>query len=169
LSEVVDLIAREAYPTLLELDLKDRIAWPSPRVEELARLLEPVKDRVTFGGGAYWNLRSLHQVDPDLRLGFTPSDSFDWSSTTDPGAQLLSLVPGVKDIHVRVNSAIRVCQDGVVDLAEVLHSRGMLLDVWTLNAGQPHWRERLRGALELGADVITTATPRALSEAAAEV
>src|ERR1700716_1394191 len=39
LSEVADAIAREPYPTLLELDLKDWKPWPWPRVEELARLL----------------------------------------------------------------------------------------------------------------------------------
>src|SRR5262249_29837269 len=59
LSEVVEMIAAEQFPTILELDLKDWKPWPWPRVEELARLLQPVKDRITFGGGADWNLRRL--------------------------------------------------------------------------------------------------------------
>jgi len=58
--------------------LKDWQPWPWPRVEELARVLEPVKDRITFGGGADWNLRRLYHVDPTLPMGFTISDYLDW-------------------------------------------------------------------------------------------
>ena len=53
LSEVVDTIVDEPYPTLLELDVKDWRPWPWARVEELARILQPIKARVTFGGGAF--------------------------------------------------------------------------------------------------------------------
>jgi hypothetical protein len=41
----------------------------------------------------------------------------------------------------------------------------MRLDVWTLNAGTPDWRGRLERALALGADVITSGTPRELARA----
>jgi glycerophosphoryl diester phosphodiesterase len=78
LSEVVEMIAAEPFPTILELDLKDWKPWPWPRVEELARLLQPVKDRITFGGGADWNLRRLLHVDTTLPMGFTITNYLDW-------------------------------------------------------------------------------------------
>jgi glycerophosphoryl diester phosphodiesterase len=78
LSEVVDLLRAQASPTVLELDAKDEDPWPYSRVEELARLVEPVRDRVIFGGCADWNLRRLVQVDPRIRVGFTPTLYLDW-------------------------------------------------------------------------------------------
>jgi glycerophosphoryl diester phosphodiesterase len=80
LSEVVDLLREEASPTVLELDAKDEEPWPYSRVEELVRLVEPVRDQVIFGGCADWNLRRLVQVDPRIRVGFTPSFYLDWVS-----------------------------------------------------------------------------------------
>jgi glycerophosphoryl diester phosphodiesterase len=78
LSEVVELLRTQASPTVLELDVKDVEPWPWPRVEELARLVEPVRDQVIFGGGADWNLRRLVQVDSHIRVGFTPTYYLDW-------------------------------------------------------------------------------------------
>jgi glycerophosphoryl diester phosphodiesterase len=198
LSQVVDAIAREPYPTLLELDLKDQRPWPWRRVEELAGLLEPVKDRITFGGGADWNLRRLHEVDSGLAMGFTITDYLDWlppevstgvrnaygyldahprgSQRLGPTREYLrerlgaivSLVPTARDIHVRLYAAMQMVRDGLTDLTDLLHARGMLLDVWTLNAGAPGWRERLAAAVAMGADVITTETPRELSRVYSE-
>ena len=200
LSEVAATIAGEAYPTLLELDLKDWKPWPWARVEELARILDPVKDRITFGGGADWNLRRLHDVNPDLRLGFTVTGELDWVPETQrpdrlPGVRgaygyldahplarqrlsstrdylrdrlggIVRLVPGARDIHVRLLAIEQMARDGLPDLADLLHEQGMLLDVWTLNAGTPDWQTRLERALRLGADVITSETPRELARAA---
>jgi glycerophosphoryl diester phosphodiesterase len=200
LSEVVATIAAEPYPTLLELDLKDLKPWPWPRVEELATLLQPIRERVTFGGGADWNLRRLHQVDPLLRMGFTISNYLDWLPADReigalPGVRgaygyldahplgrarlgptsdylrdrlgaIVRLVPDTRDVHIRLLAVERMHADGLTDLADWLHNQGMLLDVWTLNAGTPGWQERLTGALAAGADVITTETPRELADAA---
>jgi glycerophosphoryl diester phosphodiesterase len=196
LSEVVELIAAEPYPTILELDLKDWEPWPWPRVEELARLLQPVKERITFGGVADWNLRRLLHVDPSLPMGFTITQYLDWVPETHkpdplPGVRgaygyldahplarqrigptvdylrdrlsaVLRLVPGTRDVHIRLLAIERMVEDGLVDVADLLHAEGMLLDVWTLNAGTSEWRVRLDRALELGADVITSSTPREL-------
>jgi glycerophosphoryl diester phosphodiesterase len=201
LSEVVDAIATEPFPTLLELDLKDWKPWPWPRVEALARLLQPVRDRITFGGGADWNLRRLAHVDPSLRMGFTLTDYLDWvpdGHTPDPlpglrGAYgyldahplarerlsstadylrdrvggLVRLVPGTRDIHIRLLAVERMLDDGFLDLANLLHTQGMLLDVWTLNAGTSEWQARLARALAAGADVVTSNTPRELARAVA--
>ncbi|HET6319980.1 MAG TPA: hypothetical protein VFG86_26280, partial [Chloroflexota bacterium] len=199
LSELVSAIAAEKYPTILELDLKDWQPWPWPRVEELARLLEPVKDRITFGGVADWNLRRLAHVDPSLSLGFTITQYLDWvpeGSKPDaiPGVRgaygyldahplarsvygptadylrdrlsgLLRLVPGTRDLHVRLLAVERMLSDGFDDLADLVHDSGAALDVWTLNAGTPNWRARLDRAVAFGADVITSGTPRELARA----
>jgi glycerophosphoryl diester phosphodiesterase len=199
LSELVDAIADEPFPTLLELDLKDWKPWPWPRVEELARLLQPVKQRITFGGTADWNLRRLHHVDPSLPMGFTITHELDWVPPTAkpdslPGVRgaygyfdahplarerysptvdylrdrlggILRLVPHVRDLHVRLFTVERMLDDGLHDLAELVHGAGTLLDVWTLNAETPAWRERLDRALAAGADVVTSSTPRQLARA----
>jgi glycerophosphoryl diester phosphodiesterase len=197
LSEVVEAIAAEPYPTALELDLKDWKPWPWPRVEELARMLQPVKDRITFGGVADWNLRRLHHVDPTLAMGFTITHYLDWVPETHhadplPGVRgaygyldahplarerlgptadylrdrltaLVRLVPGTRDVHIRLFAVERMVEDGLADLADLVHALGMHLDVWTLNAGTPDWRGRLHRALSLGADVVTSGTPRELA------
>lgn len=85
LSEVVALIGAQAYPTLLELDLKDMEPLPWPRVEELARIVAPVKDRIIFGSEADWNLRRLLHVDPSLPVGFNPSIYLDWAPERPEG------------------------------------------------------------------------------------
>ena len=170
LSEVAQAIASEPYPTLLELDLKDEVTWPWPRVEELARILRPVKDRVTFGGGADWNLRRLQTVDRTMPMGFTISEERLKSTPGDLRDRLeamLELVPNARDIHIRLEFARRMAEDGLADLADLLRRHGMVLDVWTLNAGTPGWRDRLHWALEAGADVITSETPRELARAVA--
>lgn len=199
LSEVVDAIANENYPTLLELDLKDWRPWEWRRVEELARLVEPVKDRIIFGGGADWNLRRLLHVDRSMPVGFTPMDYLDWvpdDHALDPfpgvrGAYgyldahplarkrltptvdylrdrlggVLRLVPGAREVHVRLSAAERMAQEGLSDLADLVHVHGMLLDVWTLNADTHGWQGQLECAREIRADVITTETPHALARA----
>lgn len=78
-SEVAAAIAGMPFPTLLELDLKDNEPLPWARVEALARLVEPVKDRIVFGAEADWNLRRLLHVDPTIPVGFNPAFYLDWS------------------------------------------------------------------------------------------
>lgn len=202
LSEVVAAVVEEPFPTVLELDLKDWKPWPWPRVEELAAMLQPIKSRITFGGGADWNLRRLRHIDPTMPMGFTITDYLDWLPENQkigalPGVRgaygyldahplartrlepttdylrdridaILRLVPGARDIHIRLLAVERMLQDGLTDLADLLHTQGMVLDVWTLNAGTPDWQARLHQALAAGADVITTETPRELAQAALE-
>jgi glycerophosphoryl diester phosphodiesterase len=200
LSQVVDAVATEPFPTLLELDLKDWYPWPWPRIEELARMVQSVKDRITFGGGADWNLRRLHRVDSSLPMGFTITEYLDW---VPPNAELeplpgvwgaygyldahplsrqrtgpthdylrdrlgaiLRLVPRAREIHIRLCAAEHMVQDGLRNLAAMLHEERMLLDVWTLDADTPNWQTRLARALAMGADVVTTNTPRELARAA---
>ena len=198
-SEVVALIRAQPFPTLMELDLKELRPMPWPRVEELARLVEPVKDRVIFGGQADWNLRRLLHIDPTLPVGFDPAIYLDWLPTearaeneglprgaygyldahplarqrytpvadylADRFGGILRLVPGAREAHLRLAAFERMLDDGVADAASLFHRHGILLDVWTLDADTPRWRERLARTLAAGVDMITTNTARALSAA----
>jgi hypothetical protein len=56
------------------------------------------------------------------------------------------LVPGAREAHVRLAAFERMLDDGVTDAADLFHRHGTLLDIWTLNAGTPYWRERLARA-----------------------
>lgn len=199
LSEVVEDIAASAGSLLLELDIKDWEPWPWPRVEELARILQPVAQRVTFGGEADWNLRRLQRVDHRFRFGFTPTAYLDWRPAGETDAlpplrrgaygyrddhplalarlepvadylatrldTLVRLVPGTRDLHLRLRTLERMIDDGFTDVINVLHAAGVSVDVWTLDAGTPDWEHRLARALDAGVDTVTTNTPAALASA----
>jgi glycerophosphoryl diester phosphodiesterase len=60
----------------------------------------------------------------------------------------------------------RILDDGVADIAEIFHSLGIKLDVWTLDAGTARWRERLARIAAAGVDIVTTNTALALARAA---
>jgi glycerophosphoryl diester phosphodiesterase len=202
LTDVVELLARYDAPVVLELDLKDDPPWPRERAEELVRLVAPVREKITVGGPVGQNLRALRELDPDLRLGFSPQYELDWTpgERDEPlprrrGAygyfddhpladrrtastaeylrsrvtDLLGLVPGIAEMHVRIEAFERMLDDGFADLADVLHRADALLDLWTLDAGTPDWRQRLARAVEGGADMITTNTPRVIASALREI
>lgn len=200
LSDVVDLIGAQSTTTLIELDLKELEPMPWRRVEELVRLVKPVKDRVIFGGIADWNLRRLLRVEPTLQVGFNPAAYFDWAPAgsdkesdhlprgaygyldahplarkqTGPVADyledrlggILRLVPNAREAHLRLSAFEQMLDDGVDSAVQLFHRHGLALDVWTLDAGTPRWRERLARAIAAGVDIITTNTPRALAAAA---
>lgn len=73
-------------------------------------------------------------------------------------------MPGASEIHVRLGLFERVIAAGVRDVATIFHQAGLLVDVWTLDAGTACWRQRLARAVDAGVDVVTTNTPRALAE-----
>src|SRR4051794_11191303 len=95
LSDIVALLQEMPAPTLLELDEKDVEPWPWPRVEELARLIEPVKDRVVVGSAADWNLRRLLRVDPTAPVGLDPMFYLDVAREWDD----LDEMPGVRGAY----------------------------------------------------------------------
>lgn len=201
-SEVVALIRDLPSPTLMELDLVTFQPLPWARAEELARLIEPVKDRIVLNGYD-WNMRRLVEVDAALPVAFDIFPYLDWVPAGDPeeaemelprGAYgyfdahplarerltpvadylldrlggIVRLVPGAREAHVRLATFERMLDDGVANVADIFHRHGLLLDVWTLNADTPRWRERLVRVLAAGVDAVTTDTPRALSAAGRE-
>jgi hypothetical protein len=164
---------------------------PLPRLRELAALVEPVQQRVVFNNVGDWNLRRLLRISPGLRMGCDPAGSIDVEDSELPlGAYgyhdahplarerytptadylsdrmggILRLVPGCEEVHLRLSTFERMLADGF-DVVEMVHEHGMLLDVWTLDAGTHNWHERLRRAVAAGVDMVTTNTPRVLAQA----
>jgi glycerophosphoryl diester phosphodiesterase len=185
-------------PTLLMLDAKDEAPWPPALAERIARLIEPVRERVFVGSPADWNLRRLRAADPDVAIAFDPQYYLDRKGNRSalPGAAgaygyhdahplafrrtvpvaeylrerlegLCRLVPGIRELHLHLALFEEMLDDGI-DVCAVVHEAGAAVDVWTLDAGTPRWRERLAGALRAGVDIVTTNTPRELSAAARE-
>jgi len=76
------------------------------------------------------------------------------------------LVPGTRELHLRVSFFERMLDDGVSDAAALIRASGPAVDVWTLDAGTPRWEERFRRLLDAGVDVVTTNTAPALAAAA---
>jgi glycerophosphoryl diester phosphodiesterase len=199
LSEVVALIQHSPAPTVLELDLLTFQPMPWVRIEELVRLVEPVKDRVVLNGYD-WNVRRLMEVDRTVPVSYDPAAYLDWVPEGDPeeaelglprGAYgyldahplarerllpvadylavrleaIARLVPGAREAHVRLATFERMLNDGAADAAGLFHRQGTRLDVWTLNAETPQWRERLARMVDAGVDMISSDTPRVLSTA----
>lgn len=186
-------------PTLLMLDAKDNEPWSAAQVELLTRTIEPVRDRIFVGSPADWNLRRLRTVDPALTVAFDPQYYLTWSDhdeivpgrrgaygyqdahplalrRTVPAAEylrerfdtLVRLVPGARELHLRLTFFEHMQDDGF-DVVGLLHDAGVLVDVWTLDAGTPAWQQRLAGAVAAGVDIVTTNTPRELAAALADV
>lgn len=72
LSQAISLVRR--YPRLqeLQLDLKPHAPLTNAVLTTLLRLTAPVKKRVRVSSVADWSVRRLHELDPDLALGFDP-------------------------------------------------------------------------------------------------
>jgi glycerophosphoryl diester phosphodiesterase len=180
-------------PTMLMLDAKDEAPWPGHVVKQIATLIAPVRERIFVGTPADWNLRRLREADPDVALAFDPQYYLDHKSSRSPlpGAgsaygyhdahplayrrtvpadeylrerleALVRLVPRIRELHVNLALFEEMLADGV-DVTAVVHQAGVLVDVWTLDAGTPSWRERLDRALAAGVDIVTTNTPRELA------
>ena len=198
--DVVAMIAATPAPTLIELDMQDMEPLPWPRVEELARLAQPAKDRLVFNG-TDWNLRRLLTVDPGLLMSIDPAPYLDWvpegmesqeqvmflprcaygyldrhplasrrltgvaDYLADRLGGILRLVPGARDVHLRLEAFEHMLDDGVSQSADLIHRSGMALDVWTLDAGTPGWEARLARVVAAGVDCVTTNTPRELAKA----
>lgn len=197
LSDVLAVVRDSSGATLLEIDAKDLVPWPTAAAERLARLVDPVRGRVVVTSPADWNLRRLLRVDPTLPIGFDPQLHLDWtrdreSHSPPRGAygyldahplsrrralrpadylrerleEVVRMVPGVREVHLRLAFFERMLRDGLDDAVAVLHGAGVLADVWTLDAGTPRWRERLARVIDAGVDIVTTNTPHELAAAA---
>lgn len=166
LSELVELIRREPFPTRLELDVKDEQAWPWDRVEEVVGLLGPVHDRVLVAGTAGETLRRVAAADHGLAIGFNPQHHLRQLAPgrmSDWLRHLRSLVPTARQLHLSLRDVNRLRKEGTEDIGAICRAHGWTLDAWTLNYGTSHWAARLDRLLEVGPDVITTDTAMQLA------
>jgi glycerophosphoryl diester phosphodiesterase len=194
-SEAIALLAAHEFPKRVEIDLKDFEPYTWPQAEALAGAVQAIKGRIHFSCPADWNLRRLLAVDPDLGVSLNPHSYIDTEDDPDarlpmgaygyrdahPLARqrvsntseylrdrlggIMRLVPGVGEAHVRLAMFERMLDDGVADAADIFHELGMKVDVWTLDADTPRWRERLARVVDAGVDIVTTNTARALAAA----
>jgi len=195
-SEASELIAANEFPRRIEIDLKDLAPYTRPQAEALVRAVHPIKERAHFSTPADWNLRRLLAVDPTVLVSLNPHCYIDTEpdddtrlpagaygyrdahplarqrlSTTaeylrDRFGGIMRLVPGPVEAHLRVGMLERILDDGVADVADIFHSLGIKLDVWTLDADTPRWRERFARIIAAGVDIVTTNTAPALAQAA---
>ena len=84
LSEVVALFATSPATSQLQLDFKDAYPFDNDEpFERLARLVAPLGNRVIVSSIADWQLHRLHQLRPEIRLGFDPQLYLDWRNAND--------------------------------------------------------------------------------------
>lgn len=197
-AEAVDLIAAHDYPRRIELDLKDLTPYPRRQAEALARIVQPISARAHFSTPADWNLRRILAVDPTLLVSLNPHSYIDTKdeselklplgaygyrdahplakrrlTTTEEYVRdrlsgIMRLVPGVAEAHLRIEMFERMLDDDA-EAAEIFRDLGIKVDVWTLDADTPRWRERFARVVAGGADIVTTNTAPALGAAAREL
>jgi glycerophosphoryl diester phosphodiesterase len=189
LSELVEAVRGEPYPTRIEIDIKDERPWPADRVDEILTRLAPIRERVTLAGCNDETLRRLAAADGSLSTGFNPALHLDWLplrrrrelvGTAGPdgwlnrtGAQglrarlavLRSLVPAAQELHLRLEAFERLARESATNPVDELHAYGLGVDVWTLDAGMDRWQERMHAAVAAGVDMITTTSAPALARA----
>jgi glycerophosphoryl diester phosphodiesterase len=189
LTELVEAVRGESYPTRIEIDIKDELPWPSQRVDEIVGLLAPIRERVTLAGCNDETLRRIAAMDRRLSIGFNPAFHLDWvpvhrrselAGTAGPdgwlnrtGARSLparlealrALVPAAEELHLRLEALERMTFEGHTDPIGQLHANGWTVDVWTLDEGMTRWQARMLSAVAAGVDMITTTSAPILARA----
>lgn len=164
LRDIVALVSAVPGPTIVELRLVSTAPLTWARTEELALLVAPAARRIVVTGEADWNLRRLRAVAPDLRVGFAPGLYLgrDPDRLAPRLVDAIRLVPGAREVHLRLETFEAMLDEGVIDAA-LIHRLGMRVSVGTVDTTTARWQDRLERAVEAGADMIATATPRALA------
>jgi hypothetical protein len=164
LRDIVALVTAVPGPTTVELRLVGTAPLTWARTEELARLVSPAAKRIVVTSKADWNLRRLRFVAPDLRVGFDPGLYLgrDPDRLAPRLVDAIRLVPGAREVHLRLETFEAMLDEGVIDAA-LIHRLGMRVGVETLDTTTARWQDRLTRAVDAGADMIATATPRALA------
>jgi glycerophosphoryl diester phosphodiesterase len=86
LSDVVALFARHGGATKLQVDYKNLIPFPDPEpLARLARIVQPLGERVRVSSAADWQLRRLRALAPWLAVGLEVQFYLDWEA--DPAAR----------------------------------------------------------------------------------
>lgn len=164
----------EAFARLLE-PVRERVLLGTEADWNLRRILtvDPAIP-VSLNPGAYldWTPDERHPVLPVGAYGYLdrhPLAGERRGSVRDYLADRFGgigrLVPGTRELHLRLAFFERMLDDGVGDAAAIIRSAGPAVDVWTLDAGTPRWDERLRRLIDAHVDLITTNTAPALAAA----
>ena len=98
LSQAVELLQEYPNGAILQLDLKPEVP-PDARSKEdifqkLLKIIAPVKEKIIISSMADWLLRLLHQLDPQLHLGFDPLLYLDLRQKEDIPGQTPPYSPG---------------------------------------------------------------------------
>lgn len=164
LDDALTLIAAADGSTIVELDLKDIRPLPLDRLEELVTTIAPVRERVVLNGVGEDNLRRASALDSELPIGLDPALLVREGVAPERlAAEMARRLPQAGEAHVRLTVFEQLLAGGVDDPVRPFHDHGMLLDVWTLDAGSPRWRERLARAADAGVDIVTSNTPQQLA------
>ena len=93
--------------------------------EELARLVAPAAKRIVVTVRADWNLRRLRAVAPDLRVGFAPGMYLgrDPDRLAPRLVDAIRLVPGAREVHLRLETFEAMLDEGVIDAALIHQPR----------------------------------------------
>ncbi len=168
LDDALTLIAAADGSTIVELDLKDIRPLPADRLEELVATIAPVRERVVLNGVGDDNLRRASALDSELPIGLDPALLVrEGVAPQRLAAEMARRLPQAGEAHVRLTVFEQLLASGVDDPVGPFHDHGMLLDVWTLDAGSPGWRERLARAADAGVDIVTSNTPQQLAASGA--
>jgi len=164
----------EAFARLLE-PVRERVLLGTEADWNLRRILtvDPTIP-VSLNPGAYldWTPDDRHPVLPVGAYGYLDRHPLAGERRgpvrdylADRFGGIGRLVPGLRELHLRLAFFERMLDDGVGDAAALIRSAGPAVDVWTLDAGTPRWDERLRRLIDADVDLITTNTAPALAAA----
>jgi glycerophosphoryl diester phosphodiesterase len=140
---------RDLAPWLdLGLDVHFHLDHRSPSRPETERRYPPYR----LGAYGYWDDHPLaaERVWPAAEY------------LADRCATIAGLVPGISTVYISHRLLVQSLDDGF-NWAEALHRRGIRLDAWTLDVGDPVAEANARRLLAAGVDLFTTNTPAALA------
>lgn len=138
LTEVVATYLASPSPSRLQLDYKS--VYPSASDEylrRLARIIEPLEDRVIVSSGADWHLRQLKRIAPWLDVGFDIGFYLDWR---DPSWKAEPENPpyqrGVYDYnddHIFARNRLLSPSDYLAQRCEMLFNQVPTASIWYIS------------------------------------
>ncbi len=137
LSQAITLMQGDTHLQELQLDLKAYGPLTDEVLENLLRLIEPVKHQVRVTCVADWAVRRLRALDPDVQIGFDPLLYFDVQTTereayADPPFRVGAY--GYRDDHPLAARAWGTVVDYLAARADALHAQVPANTMWYIDA-----------------------------------
>jgi glycerophosphoryl diester phosphodiesterase len=178
LSEVIEAFVRQGGPTRLQIDFKNLLPFPTREpLQRLARIIEPLGERVQVSSGADWQLRRLRNLAPWLRIGLEVQLHLDWDPARGDAA---SAVPphrlgayGYRDDSLIAAQRIWPVADYLWDRCQTLIALVPRVDTFYVNyrllaqslADGFNWAEALHQAgITLDAWTMDASSPAAMAQ-----